>query len=247
MSNVNANEIDPTCTADDTDRARLPLAPVATLHITNVSEAHSVKAPPVEPERTSPLAPLVPNPAPLKLKKPPPVEPMLRMAAPDADTESYDTLLEIDPSIPPADIITIKLPSSPERALQTTLVSDTQPVASAPLDPARLPTLYRRVPKLDPLTVMLLPVAGFAFPIKKPDNKEISKERAALIDPEADPRETTKNRLPSDPETDLHVIDVSDTHSVPPAPVRPSRLRALYRLAPKSAPLTLTLPPPVLP
>ena len=129
MSNVTANEIDPTCTADDTARSRLPPTPIATLHITAVSDAHSVKVLPVEPERTSPLAPLVPNPAPLKLKPPPPVDPMLCIATVHADTESYDKLLVMDPTTSPADIITIKLPSRPERALQTTLESDAQSVA----------------------------------------------------------------------------------------------------------------------
>ena len=74
----------------------------------------------------------------------------------------------------------------------------------------------------------------------------MSIETASVVDPNMPP-DNTNTLLPQTPPADLHVIDVSDTHSVPPAPVRPSRLRALYRLTPKSAPLTLTLPPPVLP
>ena len=75
----------------------------------------------------------------------------------------------------------------------------------------------------------------------------MSIETACVMDPTMSPPVNTNAMLPPTPPADLHVIDVSDTHSVPPPTVRPSRLRALYLLAPKSAPLTLTLPPPVLP
>ena len=80
-----------------------------------------------------------------------------------------------------------------------------------------------------------------------PEIDAVSIETASVMLPTMSPPVNTNTMLPQTPPPDLHRIDVSDTHSVPPPPLRPSRLRALYRLVPKSAPLTLTLPPPVLP
>ena len=94
---------------------------------------------------------------------------------------------------------------------------------------------------------MLRPPELPAFHPSNPDIDAMSIETASVMDPSMSPPVNTSAMLPQTPPADLHVIDVSDTHSVPTAPVRPSRIRALYWLAPKSAPLTLTLPPPVLP
>ena len=102
-------------------------------------------------------------------------------------------------------------------------------------------------PSPAPPTVMLRPPELPRFDPSSPDIDAMSIETASVMHPEMPPPVNTNTMLPQTPPADLHVIDESDTHSVPPAPVRPSRLRALYRLAPKSAPLTLTLPPPVLP
>jgi hypothetical protein len=176
-SNVNPNAIDPTCTPDDTASGRPPPTPGPTLHITHVSDDQPVRALPVDPDRTPMLAPPVPNPDPLKLIPPPPVDPELPTVTADTDAESYEARLVIDPPASPAVTVTFKLPPSPDRALQTTMVSDTQPVARAPLDPAPLLTLSRRGPKLDPLTVMPPdpPAVGGMFPrCHTPDSDEAS-------------------------------------------------------------------------
>ena len=94
---------------------------------------------------------------------------------------------------------------------------------------------------------MLRPPELPTFDPTSPEIDAMSIDTASVIDPTMSPPVNANAMLPQTPPADLHVIDVSDTHSVPPAPVPPSRLRALYLLAPKSPPLTLTLPPPVLP
>jgi hypothetical protein len=94
---------------------------------------------------------------------------------------------------------------------------------------------------------MLRPPELPRFDPSNPEIDAMSIETASVMDPIMSPTVNTSTMLPQTPPADLHVIDVSDTHSVPPTPVHPTRLRALYRLVPKSAPLTLTLPPPVLP
>jgi hypothetical protein len=128
-SNVNAIESDLALKPDDTASGRLLLTPVATLHIANVSDTHSVHELPVEPDRKCKLAPTVLSPAPLNLKAPPPFKPKLCKAAPDTEVESYDTVSVNDPTASPADTITVKLPASPDQALQTTQDSDTHSVA----------------------------------------------------------------------------------------------------------------------
>ena len=74
----------------------------------------------------------------------------------------------------------------------------------------------------------------------------MSVDTASVVDPTVPPPVKASVMLPQTPPADLHVIDEFDAHSVAPAPVCPSRPRALYWLPPKPAPSTLTLPPPVL-
>ena len=131
--------------------------------------------------------------------------------------------------------------------MHTTHDSDTHAVASAPVPPRRPLALYLLVPNPIPLTDTLLPpvVPWFAAPI--PDKPPPSYEPAPDTDPTSTPDDTTSRRLPSIPIPTFPTRLVSDNHTVAEAPVMCTRAPAQYRLVPKSAPLTLMLPPPVPP
>ena len=131
--------------------------------------------------------------------------------------------------------------------MHTTDDSDTHTVACAPVPFRRPLALDLLVPSPTPLTDTLLPpvVPWFAAPI--PDNPPPSYEPAPDTDPTSTPDDTTSRRLPSIPIPTFPTKLVSDTHTVAEAPVICTRAPAQYRLVPKSAPLTLMLPPPVPP
>jgi hypothetical protein len=160
---------------------------------------------------------------------------------------SKDEAPLVDPALRPALTDRTRLPSPPDPTLHTTNDSDTHTVACDPVLPTRPPALYLLVPKPTPHTDTLLPpvVPWFDAPI--PDKPPPSYEPAPDTDPTSTPDDTRSRRLPSIPIATFPAKPVSDIHSVACAPVMPTRTPALYRLVPKSAPLTLMLPPPVPP
>jgi hypothetical protein len=107
--------------------------------------------------------------------------------------------------------------------------------------------LYRLVPKSAPLTVMLLPPVVPRFITNTAETELESYDPASVNDPDASPAVIDTRRLPSTPAAALQTAELSDTHSVACAPVHPARSLLLYRLVPKSAPLTVMLLPPVVP
>ena len=76
----------------------------------------------------------------------------------------------------------------------------------------------------------LAPPVVASFPPLQLDPVPTSYELVSVVDPLRPPTLITTIKLPSAPPTTLHTNVVSDTHSVPSAPVFPTRERPLNLL-----------------
>ena len=100
-----------------------------------------------------------------------------------------------------------------------------------PTHPRRLPP-HLTLPKLAPITLTLAAPVVASLPTLQLDPVPTSYELASVVDPLRSPTLITTIKLPSTPPATLHTTVVSDTHSVPSAPVLPIRARPLYLLTP---------------
>ena len=99
---------------------------------------------------------------------------------------------------------------------------------SSPTTHSLPPHLTR--PKPAPIKLTLAPPVVASFPALQLDAVPTSYELPSVVDPLRSPTLITTIKLPSAPPATLHTNVVSDTHSVPSAPVFPTRARPLYLL-----------------
>eukprot|EP00961_Rhodomonas_salina_P111082 1494796-Rhodomonas_salina.1 len=147
---------------------------------------------------------------------------------------------------PPVTTANSVLPE-PAPTRHVTELSDTQSVPSHPVLPILPSSLYPDIPRLAPVTVKLArPVVG-RLPLTGCVESPLSYVDTSDIVPDIDPAVTTARRVPPDPEPIRHATELSDTHPVPSHPVADVLTPTLYADTPRSDPLTVTLPCPVVP
>ena len=220
-------------------------APCPTMHLTDVSDSHSVASHPVCPSRARPVYETSPMLDPCKVTdaEPDPAALIRRiMLTPAKSTDqAWVMLLPLSPAV----ITTRRVPRDPCPTRHLTDVSDSHSVASHPVCPSRARPVCATSPILDPCTVIDSdPVPALFW------------RRTALINPTStdipfvtlDPRPPdvrAMRRVPPALCPSRHLIDVSDPHSVASHPVCPSRARPVYDTSPILAPCTVTDADPV--
>ena len=135
--------------------ARLdPCTPCPTLHLTDVSDTHSVASHPVCPPRARPVYATVPILVPCTVTDTPPLATVLIPCTSLSPATSVDhACVTLPPDRCPA-VTTARLdPCTPCPTLHLTDVSDTHSVASHPVCPPRARPVYATVPILVPCTV----------------------------------------------------------------------------------------------
>ena len=125
-----------------------------------------------------------------------------------------------------------RVPDTPCPTLHLIDVSDTHSVASHPVCPSRPRPVYPAFPMLVPCTVIDADPTANRFN----DDSTLSPIMSVDIDsvtlPDRSPAVITTRRVPDTPCPTLHLVDVSDSHSVASHPVCPSRICAVYRTLP---------------
>ena len=133
-----------------------------------------------------------------------------------------------------------RVPDTPCPTLHLIDVSDTHSVASHPVCPSRPRPVYPAFPMLVPCTVTDSDPTASRFN----DDSTLSPIMSVDIDsvtlPHRPPAVITTRRVPDIPCPTLHLIDVSDTHSVASHPVCPFRLRLVDPVIPMPIPCTVT-------
>ena len=128
------------------------------------------------------------------------------------------------PTRSPAVTIARRDPCIPWPDMQLTDVCDTQSVTSHPVCPDRIrPVFPSAFPRPVPCTVTEARPPARRFNTVTVLGLETSIENTSEILPDRSPAVTTTRRVPDTPCPTLHLIDVSDTHSVASHPVCPFR------------------------
>src|SRR6056300_729219 len=136
-------------------------------------------------------------------------------------------------------------PCTPCPTMHRTDVSDTHSVASHPVCPSRALPVYAMMPMLAPCTVT------DAEPVPARLLRRAMLSPAMSVDQPSDtlaprsPAVITTRRVPRAPCPTMHLIDVSDSHSVASHPVCPSRALPVYATSPMLAPCSVTDAEPV--
>jgi hypothetical protein len=225
---------------------RVPRAPSPTRHRTDVSDSHPVPSHPVCPDRTIAVKATAPNPAPCTDTDADPVPALLYPLVTLTIPVSIEYTAVLLPSRSPAVITTRRVPRAPCPALHRTDVSDLHSVPSHPVSPDRIIAVRATSPMLAPCTVTDADPVPARFPrYNMPLTEPRSAEYAAVILPGRSPAEITTRRVPQAPCAALHLIDVSDPHSVPSHPVCPDRTIAVKAACPRLDPCTVTGADPV--
>ena len=201
---------------------------------------------PVPPIPAPKLDPETPRSAPLTVRLPPPVVAWFARATPVIHPTSYVPASDTVPVIDPAVTTARTLPPSPDDALHDTELSDTHPVPSHLVPPAPAPTLYPAAPRSLPLTVTLPCPVVPTFTSPTPDTVPASYDPSPVIVLDKSPAVTYVVTLPPTPDPARHTTTLSDSHNVPAHRESPNRTATLYDAVPRSPPLTVTLPCPLL-
>ena len=225
----------------------LPPAPAAMMHVTPVSDAHTLPSQPELPPRTAPLATPIAPPSPVPTivaprPAPPPPLPPSRPALPmSADTSPVDV-----PAHAPIVTTPDTLPPLPATALRhTTPVHDTHPLLSHALAPTRAPPLHPPPPppashsRTPSSPRPASPRPTFAAPtlLNPPPIPYVA---ASDTLPVASPTVTPSLPLPPPPRPVRHTTELSAHHAVASAPVCPARPATLPACSPSPPPLTPT-------
>ena len=118
-----------------------PPTPLPPMHLTDVSDTHSLPSHPVVPTLIVMLCIVLPSPPPITVTDVLPVAPLLLTSKLDTDPTSYDTPSLIDPANDPTVIPTRTVPDTPLAFWHATDVSDSHMLASHPDPPCRIPML----------------------------------------------------------------------------------------------------------
>ena len=139
-----------------------------------------------------------------------------------------------------------RLPLAPYPARHLTDVSDSHPVASHPVFPARPRAVNLTSPMLDPCTVIdAAPVPARFCRRVALTPPPMSDDHACVTLPPRTPAVITTRLVPRPPCDTEHLTDVSDSHPVASHPVCPSRALPVYETSPMLAPCTVTDADPV--
>jgi len=139
---------------------------------------------------------------------------------------SYETAEDIDPETTPKLSTKRKLPCTPAAVFASTKVSETHTVARAADPCTRAATLKRRLPKSDPLMLML-PAIVPMFTGETLNSMLTSYDMSDEIDLVTKPVVTTNLMLPCVPAAIFPVTEVSDAQMVDCPAVKPARAAML--------------------
>ena len=217
------------------------------MHLTDVSDAHSVPSQPVSPDRTVAVYATSPSPDPCTVTDADPVParfpPPTTLTQPESADHAWLRLPDLSPTV----IATRRVPRAPCPPRHLTDVSDSHSVPSHPVCPSRPIAVKTIRPMPPPCTVTDVdPVPPLLYPRVKLSPPP-SIEYAADPLPVRTPVVSITRRVLMPPRPAMHLTDVSDAHSVPSQPVYPSRPFAVTTISPMPPPCTVTDVDPVPP
>mmetsp|Transcript_5963 Transcript_5963/g.19280 ORF Transcript_5963/g.19280 Transcript_5963/m.19280 type:complete len:357 (+) Transcript_5963:904-1974(+) len=219
--------------------------PSPTLHLTLLSDSHSVASTPLPPTRPIPLVSTSPNMLPVIVTLLDPLPKTLLFVAVDTPDASYDTACDPDPATSPTLSASLRLPPPPDPARQTTPVSDTQKDISHPVPPTEAPRLELALPNDVPDRLTTDDPLRATFPRYTPDTPPTSWLNPCVNDPATPCTDTDTDTDPPAPELVRRTMAVSDTHRLSSAPLPPTRPCPLVETTPKLPPDTVTTDDPL--
>ena len=223
------------------------MTPCPVMHLTDVSDAHSVPSQPVSPDRIKLEYATSPSPDPCTVTDADPVPARFPPPATLTQPESADHAWLRLPDLSPTVTTPRRVPRAPCPPMHLTDVSDSHSVPSHPVCPARPIAVKTITPIPDPCTVTDAdPVPPLLYPRVKLSLPP-SIEYAAVPVPVNPPVVSITRRVLEPPRPAMHLTDVSDSHSVPSQPVCPSRPIAETTISPMPAPSIVTDVDPVPP
>ena len=230
-----------------TKARRLPPTLAPPRHRTDVSDAHAVAEPVLDPIRPDSEYPTSPSPAPCSVTLAPPVAPalVLRPTLIASTSAEYPELML--PARPLALTTIIRLPIGADPTSHVTDVSDSHTVCSQLDPPDRPAPVYPAKPSPRPTTVRLDEPVDAAFIDSPALICLMSADHSMLTLFAWPPTLMASSRLTRTPAPVWHSAEVSDSHIVCSHLVPPVRPAPLKSASPTPPPYTLTRADPVEP
>ena len=198
---------------------RVPCPPRPTMHLTDVSDSHSVPSHPVCPICPRSVNASSPRPAPCTVTDADPVPARLSRRSVLMLPKSTEYAPDMLPVLSPDVMLTRLVPPAPCPAMHLTDVSDSHSVPSHPVWPDRAIPVKPARPRFEPCTVTGADPVPCMFPRDIILTEPGLTENASDMLPTRSPAVIATRRVPGLPTPTMHLTDVSDSHSVPSHPV----------------------------